>query len=59
MRKSGKQLFMDEINQLTTSEAGHIDLAEIGNVGQSELLSTCELLGDAHCESHEILDVSC
>ena len=36
---------MDEVDQLTTSEAGHTDLAEIGNVGQSELLSTCELLG--------------
>ena len=33
LRKSGKQLFMDEIDQLTTSEAGHTDLAEIGNVG--------------------------
>ena len=45
LRKSGKQLFMDEIDQLTTSGPGHTDLAEIGNVGQSELLSTCELLG--------------
>ena len=36
---------MDEIHLLTTSEAGHTDLAEIGNLGQSELLSTCELLG--------------
>ena len=35
---------MDEIAQLT-SEAGHPDLAEIGNVGHSELLSTCELIG--------------
>ena len=34
---------MDEIDQLTTGEARHTDLAEIGNVGQSELLSTCEL----------------
>ena len=45
LRKSGKQLFMDEIDQLTTSGPGHTDLAEIGNVGHSELLSTCELLG--------------
>ena len=36
---------MDEIDQLTTNEVGRADLAEIGNVGQSELLSTCELLG--------------
>ena len=36
---------MDEIDQLTTNEAGHTDLAEIGSMGQSELLSTCELLG--------------
>ena len=36
---------MDKIDQLTTSDAGHADLPEIGNVGQSELLSTCELLG--------------
>ena len=43
LRKNGKQLF--KIDQLTTSEAGHADLAEIGNVGQSEILSTCELLG--------------
>ena len=33
------------IDQLTTCDAGHTDLAEIGNVGQSELLFTCELLG--------------
>ena len=33
LRKSGKQLFMDEFDQLTTSEAGHTDLAEIVNVG--------------------------
>ena len=45
LRKSGKQLFLDEIDQLTTGAAGHVDLAEIGNVGQSELLSTCELFG--------------
>ena len=45
LRKSAKQLFMDEIDQLTTNEAGHTDLAEIGSMGQSELLSTCELLG--------------
>ena len=45
LRKSGKQLFMDDIDHLTKSEARHIDLAEIGIVGQSELLSTCELLG--------------
>ena len=44
-RKSGRQLSMDEVDQLTTSEAGHTDLAEIGNMGQSELLSTCKLLG--------------
>ena len=43
--KTGKQLFMDEYDQLTTGAAGHTDLAEIGNVGQSELLSTSELLG--------------
>ena len=43
--KSGKQLSIDEIDQLTTGEAGHTDLAEIGNVGQIELLSTSELLG--------------
>ena len=43
LRKNGKQLF--KIDQLTTSEAGHADLAEIGTVGQSEILSTCELLG--------------
>ena len=36
---------MDEIDQLTTNEAGHTDLAEIGSMGQSEVLSTCELLG--------------
>ena len=45
LRKSGEQLFMDEIDRLTTNEARHTDLAEIGNVGQSEVLSTCELLG--------------
>ena len=45
LRKSGKQLFMDEFDQLTTSEAGHTDLAEIRNFGQSALLSTFELLG--------------
>ena len=45
LRKSGKQLFVDESDQLTTSEAGHTDLAEIGNVGEGELLSACELLG--------------
>ena len=27
--KSGKQLFMDEYDQLTTGEAGRTDLAEI------------------------------
>ena len=32
LRKSGKQLFMNEVDQLRTHEAGHIDLAEIGNV---------------------------
>ena len=32
LRKSGKQLFMDEIDQLTTSDDGHTDLAEVGNV---------------------------
>ena len=41
LRKSGKQLFMGEIDQLTTGVARHADLAETGNVG----LSTCELLG--------------
>ena len=40
LRKSGQLLFNDEVDQLTTSEAGHADLAEIGNVGQSEHLST-------------------
>ena len=45
LRKSGQQLFMNEVDQLTTNEAGHTDLAKIGNVGHSELLSTCELLG--------------
>ena len=45
LRKSGKQLFVDETDQLTTNEARHTDLAETGNVGQSELLSTSELLG--------------
>ena len=44
LRKSEHQLFM-EIDQLTTNEAGHTDLAEIGNVDQSEPLSACELLG--------------
>ena len=44
LRKSGKQLVMDEIDWLTTSEAGHTELTEIGNVGQSELVSTRELL---------------
>ena len=44
LRKSGTQLFMDEIDQLT-SEAGHIDLAEI----------RVSCLDDEHCESHEIL----
>ena len=44
LRKGGKQLCMGEIDQLTTNEDGHTDLAEIGNVGQSEPLSTCELL---------------
>ena len=43
--KSGEQLFMDEIDQLTTGAAGHADLAEIGNAGKSDLLFTCELLG--------------
>ena len=45
LRKSGKQLFMDKYGQLTTGEAGRTDLAEIGKVRQSVLLSTCELLG--------------
>ena len=43
--KNGKQLFVDEVDQLTTNEAGHTDLAGICNVGQSELLSTCKLAG--------------
>ena len=50
LRKSGKQFFIDETDQLTTSEAGHTDLAEIGNVSCLE----AEL-----CESQEILDVTC
>ena len=58
LRKSGKQLFMDETDQLTTNESGHTDLVEIGNVGQSELLSTCELLGGKTL-SHETQDVTC
>ena len=58
LRKSGKQLFMDEIDQLTTNEAGHTDVAEIGILGQSELSSTCELLGGRTLR-HEILDVTC
>ena len=59
LRKSGKQLFMDEID-LTTNEAGHTDLAEIGKVGQSELLSTRGLPGGrTHPVSHEIQDVTC
>ena len=45
LRKSAKQLFMGEIEELTTQQAGHIDLEEIGSAGQSELLSFCELLG--------------
>ena len=45
LRRSGKQLFMDEMDQLTTREAGHAGLAESGNVGHSKPLSTCELLG--------------
>ena len=31
--KSGQPLFMDEVDQLTTREAGYTDLAEVGNVG--------------------------
>ena len=50
LRKSGKQFFMDETDQLTTSEAGHTDLAEIGNVSCLEA---------EQCESQEILDVTC
>ena len=46
---------MDEVDQLTTIEAGHADLAEIGNAGQSELLS----MEAEHCESHEMQDVTC
>ena len=40
LRKSGKQLSMDEYEQLTTSEVERTDLAEIGNTGQNALLST-------------------
>ena len=36
---------MDEYEQLTASEAERTDLAEIGNAGQSSLLSMCELFG--------------
>ena len=50
---------MDEIAQLT-SEAGHSDLAEIGNVGHSELLSACELLGGRTLRiSRGVLYVTC
>ena len=35
MGKIGKQLFMDETDQLTPNEAGHTDLAGIGNVGRA------------------------
>ena len=60
LRKSGKQLFIDEIDELTTGAVGHRHLAEIGNVGRSELFSTCELLGwDEHCGSHGIQDATC
>ena len=40
LRKSGKQLSVDEIDQLTTCQArhAHTDLPEIGNVGQSKAL---------------------
>ena len=37
LRKSEKQLFIDEIDQLTTSEDGRVDLAEIGHWGRTEL----------------------
>ena len=49
LQKSAKQLFMDGIDRLTTKQAGHVNLADIGCVGQSELLSTCEVLGGQGC----------
>ena len=42
---------MDEIGQLTTGAAGHVDLAEVGNVGLSEIFSACDV--DEHCASDE------
>ena len=59
LRKSGKQLFMDEIDQLTTNEARHTDLAEIANEGQNELLPTCELLGGRTLRCSRDTDVTC
>ena len=44
LRKSGKQLFMDEIDQLTMAKVHQI-LAETGATGGSEALSTREALG--------------
>ena len=58
LRKSGKQLFMDKIDQLTTSEARQTDLAKIGR----DTASSCarvSCLEAEHCEPHDILDVTC
>ena len=43
LRRSHRELFMDEICQLTTGAAGHVDLAEIGNMGLSEIFFACDV----------------
>ena len=36
---------MDGVDKLATNQAGDVDLVEVRSVGQSELLSACEVLG--------------